>query len=346
MENIPKPNLNYSYIMYCPEAKYIFNRSVDLSSEPFKKVSEAIEVLGLETYKKAIGDVISMQMSLDFESFEVLEILNFGNENLCNQAKLNEIKKKWCEIKGAICDTRDKSIEIEADKIIHRNIIHSIKEVFYKFAAALAPFIKKEWVEDLDPRMKYYASNMSAIKKYIKKFDLDQKLRDIESQISEARNELAELISKKYHEELEAKKKLDELNDRLTNLPDDIIKMQNKLADLKEEVERWEDLRDMAKQGYKAEEVYLSSPGHIVGKLEISFENLSYMIAAFKFIYKMSLEDIKEYFKSNLRVIDHYNFGDMDKIYNGLTEKSKAMNYINCGYEVFKKLVDSRKIEL
>ena len=345
MENISKPNLNYSYIMYCPEAKYIFNRSINLSSEPFKKVSEAIEVLGLETYKKAIGDVISIQMSLDFEQFEVLEILNFGNENLCNQAKLNEIKKKWCEIKGAICDTRDKSIEIEADKIIHRNIIHSIKEVFYKFAAALTPFIKKEWVEDF-PGMKYYASNMSAIKKYIKKFDLNKQLRDIESQISEARNELAELISKKYHEELEAKKKLDELNDRLTNLPDDIIKMQNKLANLKEEVERWEDLRDMAKQGYKAEKVYLSSPGHIVGKLEISFENLSYMIAALKFIYKMSIEDIKEYFKSNLRVIDHYNFGDMDKIYNGLTDKSSAMNYISIGYEVFKKLVDSKKIEL
>lgn len=145
---------------------------------------------------------------------------------------------------------------------------------------------------------------------------------------------------------MEAKKKLDELNDRLTNLPDDIIKMQNKLANLKEEVERWETLRDMAKQGYKAEKVYLSSPGHIVGKLEISFENLSYMIAALKFIYKMSIEGIKEYFKSNLRVIDHYNFGDMDKIYNGLTDKNSAMNYINRGYEVFKKLVDSRKIEL
>ena len=346
MENIPKLNLSYSYIMYCPKAKYIFNRSVNLSSEPFKKVSEAIKVLGLETYKKAIGDVISMQMSLDFESFEVLEILNFGNENLCNQAELNEIKKKWCEIKGAICDTRDKSIEIEADKIIHRNITHSIKEVFYKFAAVLAPFIKKDWVEDFDPRMKFYAANMSAIKKYIKKFDLNKQLRDIEAQISEARNELAELISKKYHEELEAKKKLDELNDRLTNLPDDIIKMQEKLADLKEEVGRWETLRDMAKQGYNAERVYLSSPGHIVGKLEISFENLSYMIAALKFIYNMSIEDIKEYFKSNLRVIDHYNFGDMDKIYNGLTDKNSAMNYIRSGYDIFKKLVDSGKIEL
>ena len=346
MENIPKLNLNYSYIMYCPKAKYIFNRSINLSSEPFKKVSKAIEVLGLEAYKKAIGDVISMQMSLDFESFEVLEILNFGNENLCNQAELNEIKKKWCEIKGAICDTRDKSIEIEADKIIHRNIIYSIKEVFYKFAAVLTPFIKKEMTEDFGPLLRYYAANMSTIKKYIKKVDLNQQLRDIESQISDARNELAELISRKYHEELEAKKKLEELNDRLTNLPDDIIKMQNKLASLKEEVERWESLRDMAKQGYNAERVYLSSPGHIVGKLEISFENLSYMIAALKFIYKMSIEDIKEYFKSNLRVIDHYNFGDMDKIYNGLTDKNSAMNYISCGYEVFKKLVDSRKIEL
>ena len=346
MENITKPNLNFSYIMYCPKAKYIFNRSVNLSSEPFKKVSEAIEVLGLETYKKAIGDAISMQMSLDFESFEVLEILNFGNENLCNQAKLNEIKKKWCEIKGAICDTRDKSIEIEADKIIYRNIIHSIKEVFYKLAAALAPFIKKEWVEDFDSRMKYYASNMSAIKKYIRKFDLNKQLRDIESQISEARNELTELISRKYHEELEAKQKLDELNNRLTNLPDDIIKMQNKLASLKDEVGRWEALRDAAKQGYNTERKYLSSPGYIVGKLEISFENLSYMIAALKFIYKMSIEDIKEYFKSNLRVIDHYNFGDMDKIYNRLTDKNSAKNYISRGYEVFKKLVDSRKIEL
>ena len=339
MENIPKPNLNYSYIMYCPKAKYIFNRSVNLSSEPFKKVSEAIEVLGLETYKKAIGDAISMQMSLDFESFEVLEILNFGNENLCNQAKLNEIKKKWCEIKGAICDTRDKSIEVEADKIIHRNIIHSIKEVFYKFAASLAPFIKKEWVEDLDPRMKYYASNMSVIKKYIKKFDLNNQLRDIESQISEA------------------KERLDELNDRLTNLPDDIIKMQNKLASLKEEVGRWEMFRDMVKYEHKsawginalfknAEEEYFSSPGHIVEKLEIWFSNLRDMIAAFKFIYKMSLEDIKEYFKSNLRVMDHYNFGDMDKIYNELTDKSSAMVYICHGYEYFKKLVDLGKIKI
>lgn len=346
MENITKPNLNFSYIMYCPKAKYIFNRSINLSSEPFKKVSEAIKVLGLETYKKAIGDAISMQMSLDFESFEVLEILNFGNENLCNQAKLNEIKKKWCEIKGAICDTRDKSIEIEADKIIYRNITHSIKEVFYKFAAALAPFIKKEMVEDFSPLMKYYAANMSAIKKYIRKYDLDKQLRDIEAQISEARNELAELISRKYHEELEAKKKLDELNDRLTNLPDDIIKMQNKLASLKEEVGRWEALRGAAKQGYSTERKYLSSPGHIVGRLEISFEDLSYMIAAFKFIYKMSIEDIKEYFKSNLKVIDHYNFGDMDKIYNGLTDKDSAKNYTSRGYDVFKKLVDSKKIEL
>lgn len=332
--------------MYCPKAKYIFNRSINLSSEPFKKVSEAIEVLGLETYKKAIGDAISMQMSLDFESFEVLEILNFGNENLCNQAKLNEIKKKWCEIKGAICDTRDKSIEIEADKIIYRNIIHSIKEVFYKFAAVLVPFIKKEMVEDFGPLMKYYAANMSAIKKYIRKFDLDKQLRDIESQISEAENELAELTSRKYREELEAKKKLDELNDRLTNLPGDIIKMQNELASLKEETGRWETIRDMAKQGYKAEREYLSSPGHIAGKLEISFENLSYMIAALKFIYNMSIKDIKEYFKSNIRVTDHYNFGDMEKIYNGLTDKNSANNYTRRGYEVFKKLVDSKKIEL
>ena len=316
-----------SYIIYYPAGKYVFNRSLNLSSLPYRKYLNALKVVGQEYLNKTIGRIVSTPLDMDTKGIEILEVVNLDNLNRRNQKTLNEIKKKWCDKLNAVCDVRDIIDENAVGEKIKCSVVKNLDDEFCKLVKALAPFIRKD-MEEFDPMLKEYASDIKGIKRYIKTCDLIKTKSDIESQIEEA------------------KKKLDELNDRLTNLPDDIIKMQNKLANLKEEVGRWETLRDMAKQGYNAERVYLSSPGHIVEKLEISFENLSYMIAALKFIYKMSLEDIKEYFKSNLRVIDHYNFGDMDKIYNGLTDKNSAMNYISCGYEVFKKLVDSRKIEL
>lgn len=316
-----------SYIIYYPAGKYVFNRSLNLSSLPYRKYFNALKVVGPEFLNKSIGRIVSTPLDMDTTGVKILEIVDLSNENLRDQKTLNEIKKKWCDKLNAVCDVRDIIDENAVGEKIKCSVVKNLDDEFCKLVKALAPFIRKD-MEEFDPMLKEYASDIKGIKRYIKTCDLIKTESEIKNQISEA------------------KKKLDELNDRLTNLPDDIIKMQNKLADLKEEVGRWESLRDMAKQGYKAEEVYLSSPGHIVGKLEISFENLSYMIAALKFIYNMSIEDIKEYFKSNLKVIDHYNFGDMDKIYNGLTDKNNAMNYISSGYEIFKKLVDSRKIEL
>ena len=316
-----------SYIIYSPTGKYVFNRSLNLSSLPFKKYLEVFKVVGPEYLNKNIGRIVSTQLDMDTKGIEILEVVNLDNLNRRNQKILNEIKKKWCEKLGAVCDVRGIIDENAVGEKIKCSALKKLDDEFCKLSKAIAPFIRKD-MEEFDPMLKEYASDIKGIKRYIKTCDLIKTESEIKTQIEEA------------------KKKLDELNDRLTNLPDDIIKMQNKLASLKEEVGRWETLRDMAKQGYNAERVYLSSPGHIVGKLEISFENLSYMIAAFKFIYKMSIEDIKEYFKSNLKVIDHYNYGDMDKIYNGLTDKNSAMNYISCGYEVFKKLVDAGKIEL
>lgn len=327
-ENYEDPDYpEISYIIYYPAGKYVFNRSLNLSSRPFKKYLEVFKVVGPEYLSKNIGRIVSTQLDMDTKGIKILEVVNLDNLNRRNQKILNEIKKKWCEKLGAVCDVRDIIDENAVGEKIKCSVLKNLDDEFCKLSKAIAPFIRKD-MEEFDPMLKEYAGDIKGIKRYIKTCDLVKTESEIKTQIEEA------------------KKKLDELNDRLTNLPDDIIKMQEKLANLKEEVERWESLRDMAKQGYDAEKVYLSSPGHIVGKLEISFENLSYMIAALKFIYNMSIEDIKEYFKSNLRVIDHYNFGDMDKIYNGLTDKNSAMNYISCGYEIFKKLVDSRKIEL
>ena len=270
-----------SYIIYYPAGGYVFNRSLNLSSRPFKKYLDAFKVVGPEYLNKNIRRILSTPLDMDTTGVKILEIVDLSNENCNDQKTLNEIKKKWCEKLGAIWNIKDVIIdEAAVGKKIRYNVVKKLDDEFCKLVKALAPFIRKD-MEEFDPMLKEYAGDIKGIKRYIKTCDLIKVKSDIESQISEA------------------KKKLDELNDRLTNLPDDIIKMQNKLASLKEEVERWEDLRDMAKQGYKAEKVYLSSPGHIVGKLEISFENLSYMIAAFKFIYKMSIEDIKEYFKSN-----------------------------------------------
>ena len=316
-----------SYIIYYPAGKYVFNRSLNLSSRPFKKYLEVFKVVGPEYLNKNIGRIVSTQLDMDTKGIKILEVVNLDNLNRRNQKILNDIKKKWCEKLGAVCDVRDIIDENAVGEKIKCSVIKNLDDEFCKLSKAIAPFIRKN-MEEFDPMLKEYASDIKGIKRYIKTCDLIKTKNEIESQIEEA------------------KKKLDELNDRLTNLPDDIIKMQEKLTNLKEEVGRWETLRDMAKQGYNAEKVYLSSPGHIVGKLESSFENLSYMIAALKFIYNISIEDIKEYFKSNLRVIDHYNYGDMDKIYNELTDKNSAMNYISRGYEYFKKLVDSKKIEL
>ena len=316
-----------SYIIYYPAGRYVFNRSLNLSSLPYRKYLNALKVVGPEYLNKTIGRIVSTPLDMDTKGIEILEVVDLGNLNHRNQKILNEIKKKWCDKLNAVYDVRDIIDENAVGEKIKCSVVKNLDDEFCKLAKALSPVIRKD-MEEFDPMLKEYASDIKGIKRYIKTCDLIKTESEIKNQISEARKEL------------------DELNDRLTNLPDDIIKMQEKLASLKEEVGRWETLRDMAEQGYNAERTYLSSPGHIIGKLEISFENLSYMIAALKFIYNMSIEDIKEYFKSNLRVIDHYNHGDMDKIYNGFADKDNAKNYISRGYDVFKKLVDSKKIEL
>ena len=338
-ENYEDPDYpEISYIIYYPAGKYVFNRSLNLSSLPYRKYLNALKVVGREYLNKTIGRIVSTPLDMDTKGIEILEVVNLDNLNRRNQKTLNEIKKKWCEKLGAVCDVRDIIDENAVGEKIKCSVLKRLDDEFCKLSKALAPFIRKD-MEEFDPMLKEYASDIKGIKRYIKTCDLIKTENEIKTQIEEA------------------KKKLDELNDRLTNLPDDIIKMQNKLANLKEEVGRWETFRDMVKYEHKsawginalfknAEEEYFSSPGHIVEKLEIWFSNLRDMIAAFKFIYKMSLEDIKEYFKSNIRVMDHYNYGDMDKIYNGLTDKSSAMVYICHGYEYFKKLVNLGKIKI
>ena len=131
-----------SYIIYYPAGGYVFNRSLNLSSRPFKKYLDVFKVVGPEYLNKNIGRLVSTQLDMDTTGVKILEIVDLSNENCNDQKILNEIKKKWCDELGAVWNVKNIIDEVEVGKKIRYNVVKNLDDEFCKLSTAIYPFFR------------------------------------------------------------------------------------------------------------------------------------------------------------------------------------------------------------
>lgn len=222
-----------SYIFYYPKGNYIFNRSVDLTSQPYKKYMKILKELGDNTLQSKYKEIADRQMSMDFMAFELLEVIPVENQNNRDQALLNERKQYWCENKHAIWNVNDKTIDIKADNIIQRNVMVTLDEIISELARAFYPFIKAEFINDIDDRIKKYFKQRSEVRRYknIENYTADiNKMNKTYSDLIDQSEDISTEINKLKIEKQLLKDEINKLHTDNPYLPEKYI--SNRLPDI------------------------------------------------------------------------------------------------------------------
>ena len=311
-----------SYIIYYPAGGYVFNRSLNLSSRPFKKYLDVFKVVGPEYLNKNIGRIVSTQLDMDTTGVKILEIVDLDNENLRDQKTLNEIKKKWCEELGAVCDVRDIIDEVEVGKKIRYNVLKNLDDEFCKLSAAVYPFLRGSYIKNFDPNVKQFAKHIKDMRKFAKKESLDKAIEKSKKEIRELNIQIDLLKKEKERFEKETEQ-----------------------AEIAYEVVK-DELNSAIKEDPDIKRMFIEGPGKIVKPVRFTFNQVRCIVATLKFLYGMSLEQAIYYFKYQSINLMGVKIYQIENLYRSFTDSTRNTRYIRIGRDILMNLILSRKIEL
>ena len=311
-----------SYIIYYPKGGYVFNRSLNLSSRPFKKYLDMFKVVGPEYLNKNIGRLVSTQLDMDTTGVKILEIVDLRNENCRDQKILNETKKKWCDELGAVCDVRDIIDEVEVGKKIRYNVLKNLDDEFCKLSAAVYPFLRGSYIKNFDPNVKQFAKHIKDMRKFVKKESLDEAIEKNKKEIRELNIQID--ILKKEKERLEKETKQAEIACELVK-----DKLYNAIP-----------------KDPEARRMFIEGPGELVKNVVWTFGQVRCIVAALKLLYGMSLEQVKRYFSDTLVRLKGIKMYQIEDLYRSFTDRERSALYIKTGCDIINKLVTNGRIKL
>lgn len=311
-----------SYIIYYPAGGYVFNRSLNLSSRPFKKYLDMFKVVGPEYLNKNIGRLVSTQLDMDTTGVKILEIIYLGNENCRDQKTLNEIKKEWCEKLGAVCDVRDIIDEVEVGKKIRYNVLKNLDDEFCKLSAAVYPFLRGSYIKNFDPNVKRFVKYIKDMRKFIKKESLDEAIEKNKKEIRDLNIQI-ELLNREK-ERIEKETERAEVTRAL----------------VKDEID------NISKEDPEIKKKFIEGPGEIVKITPLSFKQVRCLVAALKMLYGMSLTQVKCYFSDSRVKLYGVNLWKIEDLYKSFTDVKSSSKYIRTGCAIIENLIKSGKIKI
>ena len=311
-----------SYIIYYPAGKYVFNRSLNLSSLPYRKYLNALKVVGQEYLNKTIGRIVSTPLDMDTKGIEILEVVGLGNLNRRNQKTLNEIKKKWCDKLNAICDVRDIIDENAVGEKIKCSVLKKLDDEFCKLAKALYPFIKETYIEEFDSNVKQFAKCIKEVRKSKKKISLDENIKKNESEIRDLNIQI-ELLNRE-------KERIEKETERV----------EVTYALIKDEI------NNISKEDPEIKKKFIEGPGEIVKTTPLSFKQVRCLVAALKMLYGMSLTQVKCYFSDPRVKLYGINLWKIEDLYKSFTDVKSSSKYIRTGCAIIENFIKIGKIKI
>ena len=142
--------ITYIYLYEDKDVKYIMNRSIPFQNVVGKKMLDALEMVGVNTYTKIMYELekelqnFTCNVDVNTSHITILETHpEWENLNRSNQKDINERKRELAKLFGAV--VRKTDIEItDADKQVSVFVMSSIRKIFDNIYKVLGTFVNSE----------------------------------------------------------------------------------------------------------------------------------------------------------------------------------------------------------